>query len=136
MDGKISLGVGDCFFSKQYLWIEKAYERQIWQKGGVWNENDACTSIYGKSFLVVGKVAKKLPKRCKKTTKRATYSPHIISETKNSRNAEIGTNIARGVRRMPDLFILTAFIRSRHTQMVWCPEDPVMVVTLFALLGY
>jgi len=40
-----------------------------------------------------------------KTAKKAHSSPHATSETKNSRNAEIGTNIAHGVRVMPELLV-------------------------------
>jgi len=38
--------------------------------------------------------------------KRAHSSPHAALETKNSRNVEIGTNIAHDVSMAPELFIL------------------------------
>jgi len=40
-----------------------------------------------------------------KCHKWAHSSPHATSEAKNSRNAEIGTNVAHGVRMMPELFV-------------------------------
>jgi len=48
-------------------------------------------------LLIVAKFAK--------MAKRGNFSPHATSETKNSRNVEISTNIAHGVRMMPELFV-------------------------------
>jgi len=52
--------------------------------------------------------------------KRAHYSLHATAETKNSRNAKIGTNIAHGVRTIPELFVLnlcTALINKKNCQI-------------------
>jgi len=46
---------------------------------------------FGKSFLIVAKMTK-------------NYSAHATPETINSRNVEIGTNMATGVRVLPELF--------------------------------
>jgi len=48
-----------------------------------------------------GKIYKKRKNR-PKTPKKAHSSPRATIETTNSRNAEIGTNVARGLRMMPE----------------------------------
>jgi len=47
----------------------------------------------------------KFAKNRQKHQKRANYFSHVTSETKNIRNAEIGANIAHGVRMMPELLV-------------------------------
>jgi len=58
------------------------------------------------SFLLWQNLRRKNAKnRFNLSQKRATYSPCDTSETKHSRNIEIGTNIAHGVRMMPEPFV-------------------------------
>jgi len=54
----------------------------------------------------VGKFAKKMPKGGQKMKKMSNifFTRCDTSETKHSRNAEIGTNIAHYVRMMPEPF--------------------------------
>jgi len=67
-------------------------------------------------------VAKFAKKTAKNRPKMTNYSSHITSETKHSRTAKIGVNIAHGVRMMPKLFvfwnifsILPKFVVQKYT---------------------
>jgi len=57
-----------------------------------------------KVFLIAGKFAKKPPIKGQKTQKMSSFfsTPY---QTKHSRNAEIGTNVAHGVKMMVKLFV-------------------------------
>jgi len=55
-----------------------------------------CTLTFLEKVLYLWEICKKMPTGAKLNKKWATYSPHNTSETKSSRNAEIGTNIAHG----------------------------------------
>jgi len=103
-DGKKAGWVGDCFFPNDISQLRRPSNlAQRWcpVQGMGW-----CTHVdFWKSFLIVAKFAKEW----------ANYYPHATSETKNSRNAEIGTNIVPGVRMMPELCVFklcTALIYS------------------------
>jgi len=57
-----------------------------------------CALRFLKSFLIVAKFAKN-------RLKGAHSSLHATSDTKNSRNAEIGINTTHGVKMMPEPFV-------------------------------
>jgi len=59
---------------------------------------------FWRKFFNCGKICKKMPK-IGQNAKNKHIITHETSETKNNRNVEIGTNIAHGVRMMPELFV-------------------------------
>jgi len=106
MDGEISWvsgWVGDFFLqtiSQDWEGLRTSYSAQRWRLVWGW-----CTLKFLESFIC-SKICKKMPNIDQKLSKKwANYSPHAISETENSRNAEIGTNKAHGVRMMHKLFV-------------------------------
>jgi len=65
---------------------------------------------FSKSFFNCGKIGKKRENRPRNIIKtsniiKRAHSSRATAETTNGRNAEFGTNVAHGLRMMPELFV-------------------------------
>jgi len=109
MDGEISW-VGGCLggwlfcflqmLSQDWVGLNMSNLAQIWHLVRGWS---ALLDFWKK--LIVAKFAKKSSIKIKKQQKRAHSCPHTASQTKNSRNVEIGTNVACAVWILPKVLV-------------------------------
>jgi len=73
-----------------------------------------CTCRLLEKVLYLWQNLQKKTKNRPKTRKSAHCSPRITTETTNSRNVELGTKVAHGLRMMPKLFVFRLLISWSH----------------------
>lgn len=87
----------------------------LWKELGGWVKG-WMNRFFGKVFNC-SKIGKKLWKRPQKCKRIAHSSPNATSETPKSKNAEIGTNVVRGVRTMHEHFVYKLCTALIHIKM-------------------